>query len=77
MPTFIEILTFTSVTGIFNDTKDSKKVNKALAHLQSKGARIIDIKTAVAAREETERTGTPIAFTKTVTIIYEAPQPIR
>jgi hypothetical protein len=75
MPTFIEILTFTSVTGIFDDAKDSKKVNKTLAHLQSKGARIIDIKTAVAAREETEDTS-PIAFTKTVTIIYEAPQPI-
>jgi hypothetical protein len=77
MPTFVQILNFTSVTGMFNEAKDTQKVNKTLEHLQSKGARILDIKSTIAFQEATEHSTAPVAAIHTVTILYEAPQPIQ
>jgi len=76
MLTFVQLLNFTSVNGRFNEDIDTVKVNTTLAHLQSEGARILDIKIAIAAKDVTERSSEPIIAFKTVTIVYEAPEPI-
>ena len=76
MPIFIEILDFTSETGRFNWDVDTVKVNAALARLQNEGARIVDVKIAIAAKDTTEHSSEPIIAFKTITIIYKAPEPI-
>ena len=47
MPIFVQLVTFSSSGGKFDERKDTRRVNEVLTELQSKGARIINITPSV------------------------------
>ncbi len=44
MPTFVQMLSFFSARGHFDEKKDTGRLNEALKALQEKGAKILDVK---------------------------------
>lgn len=44
MPVFVQLACMLSKIGVINVEKDTGTLNKILAYLQEKGARIIDVK---------------------------------
>ena len=64
MPTYIKTCSFATSRG-FNSEKDDAEVNSALEGLQSRGAKIVEIKMRLAG----DGTGSVVA---TYLIVYEA-----
>lgn len=71
MPTFIKTVSF-STSGKFNPKKDDPELNAALTHLQSRGAKIIDVKLSLAGIGTAVSTLTVASYL----ITYESPTPI-
>jgi len=75
VPTFIQLVTFTSVGGKFNEKKDTHKVNEVLTKLQNKGAKIMSITPSVGGIGSAgPLVSSSIAAVYVIT--YEAPAPI-
>lgn len=47
MPIFVQLVTFESSSGMFDEKKDTRRVNEVLTQLQNKGAKIINIGSSV------------------------------
>ena len=69
MPMFVQLVTFSSERGKFEEKKDTHKINKVLAKLQDSGAEIRGITLSIA--------GMGFSAASAVYVItYEAPVPV-
>ena len=69
MPIYVALVSFGSLFGGFNSVKDTVKLNEILKVLQTKGAKILDIKATAFSK------GKNLAYIVYV-IIYEAEKPL-
>ena len=68
MPKFVQLVTFESSSGKFNEEKDTKRINKVLEELQRNKATIISVTPSVGGG----MTNTAAVYV----ILYEANTPI-
>ena len=68
MPIFVQLVTFSTGGGKFDEKKDTRKINEVLAKLQDNGAEITDVTPAIG--------GMPINAPAVYVITYEAAAPI-
>lgn len=69
MPVFAAIWSTASSLGVFKGKKDSETLNYLLSELQSKGAKILDVKVSISR-------GYKGGVTAVYLIIYEAKEPL-
>ncbi len=68
MSMFVQLATFSSASGKFDEKKDSRSINEILRKLQDKGVRIVGISASIA--------GELSNATAVYVITYEANAPI-
>lgn len=68
MAVFVQLVTFSSKGGQFDEMKDTERINGFLAVLQNEGAKIISVTPAVGGKME--------AIAAVYVITYEADEPI-
>ena len=69
MSMFVQLATFSSFSGEFDEKKDSQRINEILRKLQDKGARIVGISTSISRSSGANATAVYL-------ITYEANDPI-
>lgn len=69
MSVFLQIASFTSVSGKFDETKDTQSINEKLQKLQDRGAKIIGVNVSLGGAES--------IVSAIYTITYEASAPIQ
>ena len=69
MRTFVQLASFSSSSGKFDEKKDSRSINEILGKLQDKGAQIVGISTSISRSSGANATAVYL-------ITYEANDPI-
>jgi len=70
VPVFVQLFYTQSMTGIVDYRKDTKSLNRILAYLQGRGAKIVDVKVSMGMKEGSVKAGVMYL------IVYEADTPI-
>ena len=73
MPIFVQLVTFSSGGGKFDEKKDTRKINEVLAKLQDSGAEIRGITSSIGGMGSGMGVGSVSAV---YVITYEAPAPV-
>jgi len=68
MPIFVQLVTFSTGGGKFDEKKDTSKINQVLAKLQDNGAEIRDVTLSVG--------GMVLSVSAVYIVTYNAPAPI-